>query len=313
MHSKLVLKYSLLTTGALVVGIVMIFALSSAGKSALRRGTARHGSARQGSGIVSLAPSITETLFALGLGAKVTGVTQYCDFPPEAARCEKIGGFYDPNYEAILLLRPELVVSLVEAGETNRNLTGAGLRVLEVNHQTIDGILESLGAIGKVCGAQQRAGELLAAMNARIERVKRKSAGRRCWRVIVSIGNNDGSSSRKEVRIAGKDDFYDAMLAAAGCTNVYQGGAVRYPTVTTEGMISLDPEVIIDIVDDVSRFPGGCDEILAEWLKLQHVDAVKNGRVHVLAGNHLMRPGPRVAQTLEDIAKALHPEADWEN
>ena len=292
---------------ALVSGILVVFALSCASRSVLSRTESR-----TGSGIISLAPSITETLFALGLGQNVTGVTQYCDFPPEAAKREKIGGFYDPNYEAILLLRPELVLSLVEADDTNRNLAGAGLRVLAVNHKTIDGILESVGTIGKACGAGQRAAEMQADMKARIERVKLKSRGLPSLRVMVCIGNMDGSSSRRELRIAGKEGFYDAMLETAGCTNAYTGSAVRYPTLTTEGIVALNPQAIIDIVDDVSEVPGGTDAIMSEWNRLQHVDAVKNGRVRVLTANYLMRPGPRVVQTLEDIAKALHPEA-WGN
>ena len=119
------------------------------------------------------------------------------------------------------------------------------------------------------------------------------------------------SGGSKDACIAGKEGFYDAMIEIAGGENVYSGTAVRFPLISPEGITKLNPDVIIDLVADPGKLPGGTRGLLDEWNELKDVNAVKNGRVCILTGSHLMRPGPRFIQTIEDIAKAIHPEAEW--
>ena len=317
------------------VAVVAVFLCSYAGKMMVAgRGLqgdtagqpAAGGAVPRGSfsRIVSLAPSITETLFALGLGEKVVGVTQFCDYPPEAIKIPKIGGYYDPNYEAIVVLHPDLVLLLDEHQEAKKNLSSTGLRVFPVNHRTISGIVDSIDTIGTLCGREKQAIALLSDIQARVARIKRKTAdlphppapspsverGKRPH-VLLSIGRSMGSGS-KDACIAGKEGFYDAMIEIAGGENVYSGTAVRFPLISPEGIAKLNPDVIIDLVADIAKVPGGKQALMAEWNELKDVGAVRNGRVCILTGNHLMRPGPRFIQTVEDIAKAIHPEADWE-
>jgi len=259
--------------------------------------------------IVSLAPSITETLFALGLGDRVVGVTTYCDYPAEAQAKPRVGDYFRPNYEAVVARRPDLVITLAEDSAAHAALTSLGIDVLKVDHRTIGGILESIDTIGRVCGRQREAREMRAGMEERIRRVREMAAGRRPHRVMISIGRTFGGEAITKTCIAGQDGFYSAMLEIAGQQNVYRDAAIKFPEISAEGILALNPEVIIELipypVDEARR-----REIRDEWNALGRVRAVRDGRVYVLAGEHLVRPGPRMVQTLEDIASAIFAEGE---
>ena len=261
--------------------------------------------------IVSLAPSITELLFALGLGGNVVGRTEYCDYPPEAKSIPAVGGYLDPNYEAIVKLKPDLVLLLEEHQEARKNLTACKLQVFSVDHRTIIGIMDSIDTIGTLCGRGQQAIKIMSDIQARTGAIRKKTEPLPRRRVMVSIGRSVGVGSPKDVCIAGKEGFYDAMIDIAGGQNVYQGSAVKFPIVSGEGIVKMNPEVIIDLVDNLDKIQGGKDALLKDWSQFGDVDAVRNGRVCVLTGSHLMRPGPRFILIVEDLAKVIHPEVDW--
>jgi iron complex transport system substrate-binding protein len=260
--------------------------------------------------IVSLAPSITEILFALGLGDRVVGVTRYCDYPPEALSREQVGGYYDPNYEAIVGLRPDLVVLLPEHAEAREHLARLGVRTLAVDHRSVQGILASITAIGEVGGAEQQAGEIVADIEVRMIQVRRSVEVLPSPRVLICVGRNMGSGSLEDVCVAGNDGFYSEMLKLAGGVNAYSG-RMAFPMVSTEGILRMNPEVIIDMVPDLEA--GGWSErtIVDEWDTLSGVDAVRHGRVHVFNDDFVVIPGPRFVRVVEKIARTIHPEANW--
>ena len=264
--------------------------------------------------IVSLAPSITETLYALDLGDNIVGVTGYCDYPPEALAKDKIGDYLKPNYEAVVMLRPDLVIALAENARVQRNLSGLGLTVLPVNHKTLFGILESISTIGELCGRQDRAGQVRSDMETRIDRVRKMAAGlSKKPRVMISIGRTFGASALTKVCIAGQDGFYNEMLKLAGAVNVYEDTMIKFPEIAAEGVLALDPDVIIDLDPEAYDDRARQESILKEWQTMTNVRAVRNGRVHVLTGIYVMRPGPRSVRILEDIAQAIHGEPDRKN
>lgn len=264
--------------------------------------------------IVSLAPSITETLYALGLGDNIVGVTGYCDYPPEALAKDKIGDYLKPNYEAVVMLQPDLVIALAENARVQRNLSGLGLTVLAVDHKTLSGILESISTIGELCRRQDRAWEVRSDMEKRIKRVGAMAVGLlNKPRVMISIGRTFGGSALTKVCIAGQDGFYNEMLKLAGAVNVYQDTMIKFPDIAAEGVLALDPDVIIDLDPHAHNDPARQESILKEWQTMRNVRAVRNGRVHVLTGIYLMRPGPRFVRILEDIAQAIHGEPDRKN
>jgi iron complex transport system substrate-binding protein len=261
--------------------------------------------------IVSMSPSVTEILFTLKLDDKIKGVTDFCDYPAGALEKNKIGGYFNPNYEAIVGLEPDLVIMLEEHQEPKRYLSTFDTDILVVNHQNIAGIMDSITAIGSRCDAIDRAASLAADIEQRIEAVREKT--RNLWRpkTMISVGRPLGTGAVKEVYVAGREGFYDLMIQWAGGENAYQGQAVKFPLLSPEGIMSLNPDVIIDISAETETKDLDEDAIREEWNSIPHLEAVKKGRVYVFGEDYVGIPGPRFVMILERIARALHPEVEW--
>ena len=256
--------------------------------------------------IVSLAPSVTEILFALGLGDNVVGVTRYCKYPPEACGKMQVGGYLDPNYEELLRLRPDLVVMLTVHTAAVERLRQLGINTLMVDHAAIPGIVGSIMTIGNACGAARRAEAMVLEINARIDRLRNMTNGRGRPRVLVSVDRNTDAFS--SVYIAGKKTCYDEMISIAGGVNAYTSATAAYPAVATEGICRMDPQVIIDLVPDLEKRGKKREKILAQWNSMAGVEAIKKGRVYLFEQDYTVIPGPRFIALLEDMARAIHPE-----
>jgi iron complex transport system substrate-binding protein len=263
--------------------------------------------------IVSLAPSITETLFALGLGDRVVGVTRYCEYPPEAQSRAIVGGFVDPNYEAIVTLRPDLAVLLVIHDEARARLHTLDVPVLLVDHRTVQGILDSFETIGRRCNAQDAAGALVASCRARIAVVERKTAGLPRPRVLISSARELGVGRIESIYAAGRGQWYDELLRLAGGVNAYPDDGIAFPEISPEGILRMDPDVILELVPKLEGARYSAGDILTEWKSIPGLRAVREGRTHLLSGSHVSIPGPRFVDVLEDFARLLHPEADWQS
>jgi len=257
--------------------------------------------------IVSLAPSVTEVLFALGLGDRVVGVTHHCQYPPPALEKPKVGDYYHPDYEAILTLRPDLVILLPEHEEAQRYLSSLGVSTLMVNHFSIKGVLDSILRIGRRCGCEAAAQQMVQDIQGRMEIIRKKTARLEPPRVLVSVGRNMGPGMIKDVYICGKDGFYSEMIELAGGRNAYQGGEVKFPIISGEGIVRLNPQVILDVIPDLAESGWKEKEILRQWNLLSGVEAVARHRVHVLSHNYAVVPGPRFILILEDMAALIHP------
>lgn len=247
--------------------------------------------------IVSIAPSNTEILFALGLGDKVVGVTDSCDYP-EAAKSKPKVGSVELDYEKIVEIAPDLVVAV---GSLQRQaidrLSELGICVLAVDPKTVDGVLHAITLTGKATGAEDRAATLVAELSRRIEAVTAKvsSIGASARpRVFVEIWN-------EPLMTAGPGTFVDELISAAGGENIAHDARGEWPQFSAEAVIERDPEVVI-----LTGFNKA--EALARpaW---QGISAYRSGRVHELHPDLLVRPGPRLVQGLEELAKLLHPEA----
>lgn len=271
-------------------------------------------SGREPRRIVSLAPSVTETLFALGLGNRVVGVTKFCDYPPAALSLPRVGGYIDPDYEAVTRLKPDLVIGLTasEHGPVGTNLAQLGLRFMAVDQGRVDGLLDSIPAIGRACGAESAAERMVAGLRARMNAVERRTAELPRPRVLVSLGRTMGTESVKEVYVAGCDGYFDRLIALAGGTNAYSRSVPLFPKVTAEGLAELAPDVIIDLVPDLEEKKLSVEAVLAEWRAIEALDAVRGGRVYVLSGDYVEVPGPRFVRLLDDMARAIHPDVPWD-
>ncbi len=250
--------------------------------------------------IVSLAPSNTEILFALGLGNKIVGVTDYCNYPPEAKNKTKIGGFSTINIEKIVSLNPDLVVAANGNGEENiKVLKRLGLRVVALNPKNLDDVMRDIRMLGKLTGTEKNATRLVKFMKCRINAVE--NATRNVARVsVVHILWND------PIWISGNDTFINDLIVRAGGVNAFSDIS-GWRVVSIEDLLERDPDVII--VSSGSGM-GGEGNLLYKWVmdNLRDLKAVKDGRVYKIDADIISRPSYRLVYALEQIAEFLHPE-----
>jgi len=258
--------------------------------------------------IVSLSPSITEILFDLGLGNNIVGVTKYCDYPSDALSKKKVGGYYDLNYEQIISLEPDLVIMTKMHEEAKKYLGAFGLNILTVGQKSISDIFNAVYIIGKVCNLEQKASNIINDLKKRVENIINENTSFSKPRVIISVGRNIGTGSLEDIYIAGKNTFYNELIALAGGVNAYEGD-IAYPIISIEGIIRLKPEVIIEMISDY-KYASDKKSILKEWKTLPVVDAVKNDRVYLFEQDFVVIPGPRFVLLLEELVKTIHPKTE---
>ncbi len=260
--------------------------------------------------IISLSPAITEILFAIGCGGQVVGVTSFCKHPPAAARLPKVGGFYDTNYELVLSLQPDLVLHAIEHEAAAQNLQALGLECRALSLLSLPDIMASIRRAGELCHAAAPAEALADDLQARMDAVRaRIPAGAPAPAVLVCIGRNMGTGGLADVYLAGPGTIYGEMLQLLGARNVYQG-RLAYAQVGREGILRMNPGVIVDLAPDLDVSNAAARaRLLADWNQLTSVDAVRQQRIYVLDGDYVCIPGPRIARTLADLAAAIYPDA----
>lgn len=253
--------------------------------------------------IVSLAPSVTETLYALGLGDQVVGVTEYCKYPPEVKSKPQVAGFSDINLEAVLRQKPDLVALPVDKIRNQTNLERLGLTVMPLNTRSLSGLMETIEQLGQATGHQPAAGAIAARIENAIIQARVRAEGRERPRVLFSIMHSyQGLGYITEINAVGRDGFYSQLIEIAGGINVYQG-ALAFPRLSREAVIFLNPEIIIDIIPDTEDL----EAVRRDWMSLTSVTAVRTGRIVFLTDNSDTIPGPRSYQTLTKLSQAFHP------
>ncbi len=254
--------------------------------------------------IVSLSPGITETLYALGLGPFVVGVTSFCGYPPEAALLPKVAGFSEVNFEGVLRVRPDLVALPEDHMRDKQFLQRMGLPVLTLDTLSLSGLLRTITVLGRSTGRAEAANALTAKLAKAMADAKAVAEGRPKPRALLAVMRADqGSGGIAEIHVVGKDGFYNELIAAAGGRNAYAGD-LAFPRLSREAMLFLDPEVIVEVL------PPGVDPEAAkrDWQSLSSVSAVKTGRIFLLTDQAHTVPGPRFVLTLALLSKAFHPE-----
>jgi iron complex transport system substrate-binding protein len=249
--------------------------------------------------IVSLAPSITETVFALGDGDRLAGVTDYCDYPPEATRKPRVGGIATPNFEAILALRPDLVIATSESNYADHveRLTSLGLPVYVVRPVDWETVFESIERIGDVLGRDAVARAQVAAMRRDADAIGRAVAGAPRPRVLYVVWPNP-------LIAPGGGTLINDLIQRAGGESVTAAEPLPYPRLSLETVVERRPDRII-----VGRHgQESVEELLRGWERLGSVSAVREGRVYGVDGDLVHRPGPRMVEALRALARVIHPE-----
>lgn len=258
--------------------------------------------------VISLAPSITETLFAVGAGQQVVAVTDFCQYPAAAQTLPSIGGYLDPSLSQIVALEPDLVILLDRQQGLNKQLKHLGINTLTTDNARLDGILQSILSIGKATGHSVEAQQLHSRLKQQIAVVQQQVSEQPRKATLLAIAHYTNSDQLDLVYIAGQQDFYNDILQLAGGRNVYQDKRLKVPAVSREGLLRMNPDVIIDIFPDSSAHQADLEDVRQQWQQLTHIEAVQQQQVHLLEASYATVPGPRIVQLLTDIAQLLHPE-----
>jgi len=262
-----------------------------------------HAQARR---IISIIPSTTEMLFAMGAGDRVIAIGTYDKYPPEAQKLPRVGALIDPNVEQILQMRPDLVVVYATQTELTRRLERANIPYYSYSHQGLADIFSTIRSLAMRIGAGQ-AGEALASrLETQLAATRAKVANRPRPTTLLVMGREPGAL--RNIYASGGVGFLHDMLDAAGGADVLGDIHRQSVDVSNEMVLARAPQVIIELrYTDESITKADLDV----WNRLSAVPAVKNHRVIVLTGDEFVVPGPRVAAATEKMARALHPELRW--
>jgi iron complex transport system substrate-binding protein len=259
--------------------------------------------------IVSTAPGITETLFALGLGDRVVGVSQYCHYPPEASKRPQIGSYLRPNVEAIMGLRPDLVIVQSLPDSVLPRLQQMKLNTLSVDHGKLEHTLTSIQTIGDRCGVPDRARALVANIRARLDAVRQRTSRAPRRSLIFVVGRTPGRL--EGMVVVGRGSYLNELIAIAGGNNPLSSSPLDYLRLSLESLIGINPDVLVDMgdmADTVGVSEAHKREVVAMWKGVATLKAPKRGGVYAVASDVFVVPGPRMVEAAEMFARMLHPE-----
>jgi cobalamin transport system substrate-binding protein len=257
--------------------------------------------------IVSLVPSATEMLFAMGQGDRLIGVGNYDTYPPETGRLPKLGGLLDPDVERILALKPDLAILYGTQVELRRQMDRAGIPVFSYVHRGLPDITDTIRKLGARIDAAPPANALADRLNGQMAAIRARVAGRPRPRTLLIIGRESGAL--RGVFASGGYGFLHDMLEAAGASDVLGDIKGESVQMSTEMILARAPEAIVELHYGGDLKPERLRPERDVWNRLGSLPAVKSRRVYLLVGDEFVVPGPRVAAATERLARALHPEA----
>jgi iron complex transport system substrate-binding protein len=274
----------------------------------LATGLTACGGSGGGQGIVSLAPNITETIFALGAGNRVVGVSEFDDYPPEAAALPKMGGYLDPDLEKLTLVSPALIIvpgrheQVTAFGEMNQ------IPVLNVHMDNLETIHAGIGAIGAALGVPERATELWTTIETDLDELREALKDLPRKKVLIVLGRERGDLTN--LQTVGGSSFISEMVEAAGGDSIYKSATQPYLEASKETILLEAPDAIIEIHAGKNLTKNQMQLLYNDWRFLDTVPAVKNGAIYFVTESHAMRPGPRIADVAKIIARKLYFEAE---
>ena len=258
--------------------------------------------------IVSTAPSITEALFALGLGDRVVGVSRFCNFPAEVQKLPRVGSYLSPDPEAIARLVPDLVVLQRVSSQLTERLNALGIRYIEVPHGTLNDVYTGIVLIGKAAATPDRAAALNARIQGDLAAVQARAKQLPVTRVLVVLNRRPGTLT--DFTADGPGNYVQQLLQIAGGQNVLdKPGLPTYPRISLETVLREDPDMILDLSgesESETERQAASAQVLKLWQQQGQLKAVRNGRVVVGVSNALLVPGPRAAQAATMLFDFMH-------
>lgn len=253
--------------------------------------------------IVSLTPDITEILFAMGLNEKIVAVSSDSDFPPQTAGKKKTGTFWQPNTEAVIACKPDLVITqwFPQQKAVADTLSKIGYKVLTLKMETIEELLCAIGKIGDVADCRNQADELKKNINEQLNALQTKIGSADKVKVLWVL-------QVEPLRVAGRNTFINELIELSGGENAIGSTIQQYPPLSKEEVLASGTEVIIQSAMETAELNRQQESANVFWSKFAGLPAVKNNRIYVVDPDTILRLGPRLPQGTELIARCVHPE-----
>jgi ABC-type Fe3+-hydroxamate transport system substrate-binding protein len=292
--------------GAILVALLLVLNLLFAGCGSRQAQQQRASVEPRPQRIVSLSPSVTEILYGIGAWPRVIAVSQYCTYPDDVKNKPRVNGWDKTNLEQLMALKPDFVIGVDRQEPFLRDkLNGLGVRSHFVKSQTLCDVLTSIGEIGRATGHEQEAADLSAKTEAEIDAVRKAVGDRPHPRVLCVVDRVPGTI--RDVYTATKGSYLDELIIIAGGESIAPQAEHGYGKINKEAVLTLNPEVIIDMVQG-SKGNFGEDPI-AVWNELAEVRAVREKRIYPMRDPSVIHPSQFVGHTAQVFAKALHPES----
>lgn len=251
--------------------------------------------------IVSLSPSNTEILFALGAGNKLVGVTNYCDYPEEAKLIEQVGTFKGPNMELIKKVQPDVVLAGYIQEEAVKNLENMGIPVIVTEAESFEAIYKSIELIGRITGTDAKAQEIISEMKTKIAEIEARTKDKEKPKVFYVVWADP-------LTTAGSKTFINDVIKAAGGINVAEK-VESWAKYSAEQLIKDNPDILVAALHSTDR--GMTKEDLSGNQIFSKLECVKQGKVYVISDDNIIaRPGPRIIMAIEEMEKAFYGEQE---
>ena len=257
--------------------------------------------------IVSVVPAVTEMLFAIGAGPRVAGVSSFARHPPEVETLPRVGALLDPDVERILSLRPDLVILYGSQTDTVEQMARGSIPVFPYRHGTLAGVMTTMRELGAATGREAAAERLAHRMEADLAAIRNRVSRRPRPRVLLVLGR-EPDAIRNVYASGGAGFLHDAIVAAGG-RNVFAGTPREAVQPGSERILASAPDVIVEVHAEGLLEPADAARQPLAWGRLASVPAVRHGRIHVLAGDDLVVPGPRLVDGVARLARLFHPDA----
>lgn len=286
---------------AILLALLLLFFLSTS--SLLWAGNTEIKSANR---IISTSPSITETLFALGLKDRVVAVTDYCKYPEAACQLPSIGGMLNPSMETVVSLTPDLIIHQSGNQRLSNNAKSVGIPTLAVDVGNLREIFATIKKLGTALNCQEKANKLSQHLNEGIAFYQKRLNGLPKKEVLLLLG--DSSDPSRDLYAAGPGTFLNELLSLSGGNNIVRDSPARYPKLSKEYIIDKSPSIIIEAGPKSNLSQNEMDLRIQEWRRFPTIKAVKNDQIHFIGADYILIPGPRLLKIIERFSKAINPE-----
>ncbi|MFA7329731.1 MAG: helical backbone metal receptor [Candidatus Delongbacteria bacterium] len=263
--------------------------------------------------VVSLVPSLTETAAALGASAQLVGRSRYCLHPAALRRLPDVGGYLDPAWEALLGLRPDLVLLTPQSRETSRRLRQLRVPVLEISQDRLPEIWAGMETLAAALGHPGRGARLADSLRAELRALGRRPAGpapgvppRVPPRVLLVAGRSPEAGPPRDLWVIGRGSWLNDLLEALGARNAVADLRPSLPALSREGLLALQADWIIELWPSGSPPPRSAAALERDWLAWPELNAVARGQVRVLLDDRLIVPGPRLVEGARRLDELLH-------